>query len=144
MRPSSHIVAGAALLAVGSPAASQASQFDLVCSGERDTWTFAGDRIQPYEKRYRVDLDRMTWCEDACDQLFTVQFASQTYLSLHEFADSDGITPAALFNSVDLETGAHRIEMSFMERARREETLVNESWQGTCQRAQFTEIPTSP
>lgn len=117
---------------VASPALA-AEQFDLVCRGQV-RWAPAG-KLQPVERRYRVDLTAGTWCLDACTA--TEQLASVGQAEI-VFKQADRtLPPGAYFeHTVNRTTGAWK--NTYIQRG-----AFSTYWDysGTCEPAPFSGMP---
>lgn len=93
---------------VGSPVAAQsAGQFDLVCSGFRQTGINGPE--EPLDYRIRVDLDGGRWCWDKCEKTYEfadvgpdrIVFAEESIDTLRKRSTSR--------NEVSRQTGDHEL-----------------------------------
>lgn len=107
MRPITALGALAALSLTAVDAAAQtATQFDLVCSGTRQT-TLDGPAA-PLDYRLRVDLDAGRWCWDACERTFQIADVAPDRLVLQSERVDTPRKRSTTDNTVSRTTGEHR------------------------------------
>lgn len=68
--------------------AEQATQFDLLCIGEaRFTPT---ERPRPVEHRFRVNIEEMRWCWEACERTFPLAGATVDRITFNQEPEGGG------------------------------------------------------
>lgn len=129
-------------LAIALAAADQSQAFDLVCKGEVSTRSILGDKIEPYEMRYRVDLVSGQWCDGDCRKVSAIEKIDPGSIQFASI-DRDGPTERERKGEVvSRDTGEHKVIYTHSYRGRPESILVMR-WQGTCEPAEFSGFPTS-
>lgn len=128
-----------ALLAI-APASAAGQQFDLVCKGTLEVMSFRGTTTEPFESRYRIDLDQSKYCEKDCRALFalaSVQPGSITFIDKRVDTPSED---SILITQVDRETGTYRGTSTSRTPGRPELTFTMK-WAGTCEAQPFSGFP---
>lgn len=117
-----------------------AAAFNLICTGTMTSRSIAGEKSEPFEHIYRIDLDRQLWCESDCKtqrEIFAVQPTSITLQSV----DKD--TPSVrqmISTTIDRETGEFR-SLVTDQIPGRSSTIIILKWAGKCERQPFTGFP---
>lgn len=112
-----------------------ATQFDLVCSGSRQVGLSAPE---PIERRIRVDLDAMRWCQFECTRTFPIVEASADTLVLDRAGENDRTAVTRRLTTVSRVTGEWRVatlESGF--------GAVDSYISGNCAPADFTGFPSA-
>lgn len=111
-----------------------AQQFDLICSGQMDSW--GADQVITRKEsvsRARIDLERNLWCWDACERVFVIDHVDAVELKLADARRPDGgrteITvdriTGRFYNSISIRDPMHFDTMTI----------------GKCEPAPYTVIP---
>lgn len=137
------LAAVATLAAVPSLAAAPAAQFDLTCTGVLNSSSLAGDKAKPYSATYRIDLAQRKWCEEDCKTLHDIASIQSGQLTLSEARVDTPSEKSFSINTIDRETGAHKIIAS-SESNRVRGSNVNLRWQGACKPTAFSGFPDTP
>lgn len=127
-------------LFISAPAWAGSEQFDLLCKGTLKVSSFSGTKTEPFESRYRVDLEQSKYCEKECRALFTfagIQPGSLTFIEKRVDTLSEDST---LITQVNRETGAY-IGISSSRTPGRPELTFTMKWDGTCEREPFSGFP---
>lgn len=135
MRPIALIAGSAALaLAAFDAVAQTATQFDLVCSGTRQS--SINGPVEPHEYRLRIDLEAERWCWNECPRTMPiVEIAPDQLTLLSERVDTDR-TRSTHENTVSRVTGEHR---AIWIESRPFPTFVETK--GQCEAADFSGFP---
>lgn len=134
------VAAAAALLSVPSIAAAPAAQFDLKCAGTQSTKSIGAEDAKPYASIYRIDLAQKKWCEGECEALHDIVDVQATQLTLEEENVDAPSERSMLSNTVDRQTGAHKITASSSS-PRAPATAIVMKWEGSCEPAAFSGFP---
>jgi hypothetical protein len=107
--------------------AEQATKFDLICTGEaRFT---PSERPRSVQHRYRVNIDEMRWCWEACERTFPLASATVDRITFNQEPDGGGYS-----------SYVSRIDGSYS----RANFSRRGSWvadRGTCEPAPFSGMP---
>ena len=107
--------------------AEQATQFDLVCTGEaRFT---PSERPRSVQHRYRVNTDEMRWCWESCERTFPLVSATVDRITFNQEPEGGGYS-----------SYVSRIDGSYS----RTNLRGRGSWlaeNGTCEPAPFSGMP---
>lgn len=130
----------AAVIFMASPGLAAGQQFDLLCKGTLKVSSFSGTKTEPFEIRYRVDMEQGKYCEKECRALFTfasIQPGSLTFIDKRVDTPSEDST---LITQVNRETGAY-VGISGSRTPGRPELTFTMKWDGTCEREPFSGFP---
>jgi len=123
------VIAAAALLAAN------AQQFDLVCTGTVESSRPAGNRVtEPYETRFRIDLNRDMWCQDECATTRPFATVNNSEFVLVRDPKEEGI---GITKRIDRTTGTYYALMTI--RSRTTSQYIN--YRAQCTKAEYTPIP---
>lgn len=109
------------------------AQFDLLCTGAKQVGL---STPEPVERRIRVDLSAMRWCQFDCARAFPIAEASTDTLVLDRAGDNDRTAVTRRLTTVNRVTGEWRVttlESGF--------GAVDTYVRGTCTLAEFTGLP---
>jgi len=110
-------------------------QFDLICTGTLTTTLGEDVTTAPITQRFRIDLERMVWCDGDCHLPKAVIALSASEIVLARDALDQG-EMSSLINRFN----GH--ESGYLELTAENKTLRVES-DSQCSRADFSEIPQS-
>ena len=130
-----------AVLTLGAATASaQATKFNLTCTGTQRTLmpSILMDEAKPYSTAYRIDLDAMKWCADACEATSNVAEATPTAITLEAKSVDTPREHEVYRNVISRVTGAHNSSIDSGVGSRR----MSMFWNGQCERAEFSGFPT--
>jgi hypothetical protein len=133
----------ATLTAVPSLAAAPAAQFNLTCSGSLSSSSLAGESSEPYAATYRIDLAQKKWCEEDCKVLHDIASIQAGQLTLSEERIDSPSEKSFSVNTINRETGAHKIIAS-SESHHVRGSSVNMHWEGSCAPSAFGGFPSLP
>lgn len=132
---------GAAVAFVSAAqAAENTSQFDLVCSGMSSTKSLFENSSKPYSDIYRIDLQRKIWCDGECKATRDISDILPTELTLQSANVDTPSERSTLINSVDRQTGAHKITSTYSKPGDRR-TIIIMDWAGQCEKRPFSGFP---
>lgn len=86
-------------------AATVASTFNLVCSGEVRTFGGGEAETSAFETVYRVDIERGVWCQGECSELKPLAKVTSTVLTLEDEAREGADSRSERTSMVSRETG---------------------------------------
>jgi predicted lipoprotein with Yx(FWY)xxD motif len=126
-------------LALSGGAQAAQSQFNLTCVGEMRTLMPALllDETKAYTTTYRIDLDAMMWCSDACKATWKVVEATPTAITLEDKSIDTPREHEVLRNVISRTDGAHQSSADSGTGTRR----IYISWKGQCEPSAFTGFP---
>lgn len=105
-------------------------RFDLICTGNVQHRSRTMDRLEPYTRRYRVDLGSRRWCEDECRSSFPLAGISATRLTFEESAEGE----TRIHSFVNRENGYHSSTAT-------DGSGLRIEWTGSCEAARFSGMP---
>jgi hypothetical protein len=127
-------------LIVASPASAQATQFNLRCKGTMEVREIGADKIEPYEKVFRIDLARKKWCEGACEEATSIASVQETQIVLTDYKTESRSMDSYVSERIDRKTGEHDAGLGVRSYGR-SAFVSSKSWKGTCEREPFTGFP---
>lgn len=130
----------AALTLAATAASAQSTTFNLTCSGTTRTLapSVLLDKTEPYSAVYRIDLDAMKWCSDACQTTWAVAEATPVAITLESKNVDTPREHETLRNTISRVSGEHNIAAESGIGSRRMALF----WKGQCERGEFTGFPT--
>ena len=123
-----------------STAAAIAATFNLLCTGTSTTTTLQGKKTEPYEATYRLDLDKMKWCESECKALHDIAKVQPTFISLQDEKEDTPSRQSMTISQVDRETGRHTATLTAKTYGRFGYTVII-TYDGQCERQPFSGFP---
>ncbi len=128
-------------LLVAGPAFGQATQFNLRCKGMMEVREIGADKVEPYEKVFRIDLTRQKWCEGECEQPANIASVQDTQIVLTDYKSETRSMDSYVSERIDRKTGEHEAGLGVRSYGR-SGFVSSKSWKGTCEREPFTGFPT--
>lgn len=118
-------------------AATVASTFNLVCTGEVQSFGGGEPRAEPFETVYRIDLERGVWCQGECSEQKPLAKVTGTTITFEDDL-TEGVTSRTERTSmVSRETGEY-IAQTIMLMGSGKLSLY---YSGKCETAPFTGFP---
>lgn len=127
------------LFAPSVSALAQSDQFNLRCKGMTTSSTSAARKTEPYETLYRIDLAQKKWCENDCPALYNIASVQPTQITLQDDKQDTPSEQSQSSNFIIRTTGKHHALSSA--KYRDLGILVLISWDGQCQREDFSGFP---
>jgi hypothetical protein len=116
-----------------------AAAFNLVCSGTYASKSMSQDDSEPYQAIYRVDLETNRYCSRDCKVVKSIARVEATSIIFEEEKTDTVREQRSFVDRVDRLTGEHFSTLSnrssFL-------GLMLLSWDGKCEKADFTGFPT--
>ena len=118
-------------------AAALASTFNLNCVGTFESLSEVGERSEPWEHTFRVDLEQGKWCGSECKALHDFADIGATQLTFQDKSESTPSGESRTSSYVNRETGEYRSLASSKDNW----GIVVLTWQGQCEAEAFTGFP---
>lgn len=112
------------------------NKFDLQCSGTKTIKSLWVEKAEQYTIVYRINLGEKKWCEGECKAINDFHAIQPGFLTFR--ANVGNISSG--HDRVDRETGAH-MRGETVQGGRGVDSKVVWSWEGQCERAEFSGFP---
>lgn len=120
-------------------AAAAAQTFNLDCSGTIKTESITGQKVEPYEYIYRIDLTKGVYCDDQCKGMHPIASIQPTAIRLEDNHTDKLDEMETLTNEINRETGKQSILS--LSNTRLLGRMITK-WDGQCEAKPFTGFPT--
>ena len=117
---------------MGNILVAAALSFDLICSGVQTIRAFDVDKVEQYEKTYRVDLENMKWCENECKVTHQISKVSEVQITFVKDEKQNG---DILADFVNREDGSHHALSTS------KSPIIIVKYEGVCRRSEFSGFP---
>lgn len=120
--------------------ATAVATFNLACTGTMTSTTSQEKKTEPYEAVYRLDLEKMKWCEGECRALHDIAKVQPTFIFLQDEKEDTPSRQSVTLAQVDRITGEYKATLTAKTYGRFGYTIML-AYDGKCQRQPFTGFP---